>query len=96
MRRAANSCAAIGAEIADTQSRLHDEIAQRDAARHARNEAEVALARGREQLRAAERAAQEAGFAERAAAGTGSPKSRAGAKALAAQVAQQQGIARRS
>ena len=34
-------------------------------ARHARNEAEVELARGRERVRAAERAAQEAGFAER-------------------------------
>ncbi|HET9762141.1 MAG TPA: AAA family ATPase, partial [Casimicrobiaceae bacterium] len=35
------------------------------AARHARNEADVALARSREQVRVAERAAQEASFAER-------------------------------
>ncbi len=56
---------AIVAEIADLQSRLHDEMTQRDATRHARNEAEVALARGRERLRTAERVAQEAGFAER-------------------------------
>jgi chromosome segregation protein len=55
---------AIGREIADLQSRLHDELAKRDAARHARNEAEVAKERGRERLRTAERAAQEAGFDE--------------------------------
>ncbi|MGE5170796.1 MAG: chromosome segregation protein SMC [Rudaea sp.] len=55
----------IGAAIADRQSELHDVMARRETARHARNEAEVALARAREQLRAAERAAQEAGFAER-------------------------------
>jgi chromosome segregation protein len=58
---------AIGREIADLQSRLHDELALRDAARHARNEADVALARGRERVRLAERAAQEAGFAQRSA-----------------------------
>ena len=58
---------AIVREIADLQSRLHDEFARRDTARHARNEAEVAKERGRERLRAAERAAQEAGFAERSA-----------------------------
>jgi len=56
---------AISAEIADLQSRMHEEIAARETARHARNEAEVELARGRERVRAAERAAQEAGFAER-------------------------------
>ncbi len=56
---------AISAEIADLQSRMHEEIAAREAARHTRNEAEVELARGRERVRAAERAAQEAGFAER-------------------------------
>jgi len=56
---------AIVAQIADLQSRVHDELAKREAARHARNEAEVALARGRERLRLAELAAQEAGFAER-------------------------------
>jgi len=56
---------AISTQIADLQSRMHDEIAAREAARHTRNEAEVELARGRERVRAAERAAQEAGFAER-------------------------------
>ena len=57
--------AAIAADIADRQSQLHEQMARREAARHARNEAEVALARSREQLRNAERAAQEASFAER-------------------------------
>ncbi|MCC7327730.1 MAG: chromosome segregation protein SMC [Burkholderiales bacterium] len=57
--------AAIAAEIADQQSRLHDELARRESSRHARNEAEVELARGRERVRAAERAAQETSFAER-------------------------------
>jgi chromosome segregation protein len=56
---------AIAAEIADLQSRMHDEMAQRDALRHVRNEAEVALARSRDQVRVAERAAQEAVFTER-------------------------------
>jgi len=56
---------ALASEIADMQSRLHDEMAQRDTLRHVRNDAEVALARSREHLRAAERAAQEATFAER-------------------------------
>jgi len=57
----------IGAEIADLQSRLHDQIAEREDARHARNEAEVEKERARERVRVAERAMQEAGFAERSA-----------------------------
>ena len=52
-------------EIADLQSGLHDRFGARDAARTARNEHDVALARGRERLRVAERTAQEAAFAER-------------------------------
>ena len=56
---------ALAREIADAQSGLHDEMGRRDAARHATNEAEVAQARGRERARLAERAAQEAVFAER-------------------------------
>jgi len=55
------------AEIANLQSKLHDEFARRDVERSGCNEAEVALARGRERVRVAERAAQEAGFAERSA-----------------------------
>jgi chromosome segregation protein len=57
--------AAIDAEIADLQSALHDKLAARESARHARNEAEVTLARGREKVRLAERNTQEASFAER-------------------------------
>jgi chromosome segregation protein len=57
--------AGIDGEIADLQSALHDKLAARESARHARNEAEVALARGREKVRAAERATQEADFAQR-------------------------------
>jgi len=59
---------AIARAIADLQSALHDRYTERERARGARNEREVALVRGREVLRAAERAAQEAEFAERSAA----------------------------
>ena len=59
---------AIARAIADLQSALHDRYTERERARGARNEREVALVRGREALRAAERAAQEAEFAERSAA----------------------------
>ena len=58
---------ALVREIADRQSAMHDEFAQRERARAARNEAEVLLARGRERSRGAERAAQEAAYAERSA-----------------------------
>ena len=83
--------AALAAELADDQSALHDEIGRRDAARHATNEAEVALARGRERVRVAERVAQEASFAER------SCRDRLGElerrhESLAAQVVLQQGL----
>ncbi|HVF62830.1 MAG TPA: chromosome segregation protein SMC [Casimicrobiaceae bacterium] len=52
----------IGREIADLQSRAHDEYAERDRTRHLRNEAEVTREKGRERLRLAERTSQEAGF----------------------------------
>jgi chromosome segregation protein len=81
----------IVAEIADLQSHMHDEMAQRDAARHARNEAEVALARGRERVRAAERAAQEAGFAERSCRDRLAELERRG-ESLVAQAAQQRSL----
>jgi chromosome segregation protein len=58
---------AAGRAIADLQSQLHDIFSRRDAARSTRSEAEVARERGRERLRLAERAVQEAGFAERSA-----------------------------
>ena len=83
--------ATIVREIADLQSRLHDEIAQRDALRHVRNEAEVALARVREQLRTAERAAQEANFAERSCRDRLSEIARR-REGLGTQVAQQQAL----
>jgi chromosome segregation protein len=83
--------AAIAAEIADLQSRIHDEFAQRDAARHVRNEAEIALARGRERVRAAERAAQEASYAARSCRDRLAEIARR-RDGLATQVAQQQGL----
>ncbi|MGE5088310.1 MAG: chromosome segregation protein SMC, partial [Candidatus Levyibacteriota bacterium] len=89
--QASEQHAAIAAEIADMQSRFHDETARREAARHARNEADVALARARERLRSAERAAQEAGFAERSCRDRLAEISRR-RESLAAQVAQQQGL----
>ena len=55
----------LARELADAQSKLHDQLGKRDAVRDIGNEADLALARGRERLRNAERAAQEAAFAER-------------------------------
>ena len=57
--------AGIDGEIRSASERLATEMAQRETSRHAHNEAEVALARGRELVRTMERAAQEANFAER-------------------------------
>ncbi|MDR2244960.1 MAG: chromosome segregation protein SMC [Burkholderiales bacterium] len=57
----------IASEISEAQMQLHDEMTQRESLRHARNEVDVALARGRERVRNAENAAQEARFAERSA-----------------------------
>ena len=79
----------VAADLADAQSRLHDEIARREAGRHARNEAEVALARGRERVRVAERAAQEAAFTERSSRDRVVELERR-REALVVQVAQQQ------
>jgi chromosome segregation protein len=81
----------LAAELADAQLRFHDETARRDGARHARNEAEVALARGRERVRAAERTAQEAAFAERSCRDRMAELERR-REGLTAQVAQQQGL----
>jgi chromosome segregation protein len=80
---------ALAGDIADRQSQLHDLMARREGARHARNEAEVALARSREQLRNAERAAQEASFAERSCRERIADIARR-RESLGAQVAQQQ------
>jgi chromosome segregation protein len=83
--------AALQAEIADAQSRAHDELERREQLRHARNEAEVALARARERVRAAERATQEAGFAERSCRDRQAELQRR-RESLVAQMAQQQGL----
>ncbi len=81
----------LAAELADAQSALHEEAGARDAARHARNEAEVAQARGRERMRLAERAAQEAAFAERSCRERLAEQERR-REALAAQVVQQRAL----
>ena len=83
--------AALAAEIADAQSHMHDELARREGLRHARNEADVALARGRERLRMAERAAQEASFAERSCRDRIAELARR-RESLVAQVAQQEAL----
>ncbi len=82
---------ALGGELADAQSALHDEMAQREAARDARNEAEVAQARAREHARNAERTAQEAAFAERSCRDRLAELDHR-RESLVAQVAQQQGL----
>ena len=87
----AEAQATINGTIADLQSHLHDESARREAARNACSDAEAALARGREQLRNAERATQEAGFDERSCRDRIAELERRG-EALAAQVAQQQAM----
>jgi len=82
---------ATGGELAEAQSALHDEMVKRDAARHARNEAEVAQTKARERVRAAERASQEATFAERSC-GDRLAELQHRRESLAAQVTQQQGL----
>jgi len=80
---------ALATELADAQSALHEEFGKRDADRNARNEVEIAQARGRERARLAERAAQEAAFAERSCRERLAELERR-REALAAQVVQQQ------
>jgi chromosome segregation protein len=82
---------AIGAEIADAQSRLHDELAKRELARQSRNDVDAAMARGRERVRVAERVAQEAAFAERSGRERLAEMDRR-REGLTAQVDQQQGL----
>jgi len=79
----------VAAEIADLQSRLHDESARRDAADAGREQADAALAESHERLRAAELAHQEASFAERSCRDRIAELVRRG-ESLVAQVAQQQ------
>ena len=82
---------ALATELADAQSALHEEMATRDAARGARGNVDAAQAQGRERLRLAERAAQEAAFAERSCRDRLAELERR-REALAAQVAQQQAL----
>ena len=56
---------AIDVEIGECRTGLSSELVRREAALRLRSEAEVQMARGRERVRVAERAAQEAIFAER-------------------------------
>ncbi|HEY2862688.1 MAG TPA: chromosome segregation protein SMC [Casimicrobiaceae bacterium] len=86
-----DSMAAIDADIAAQRSRLGEQTSAGERGRHARNEAEVALARGRERSRTAERAAQEAGFAERSCRERIGELSRR-RDAIRAQVAQQESL----
>ncbi|HEY2817478.1 MAG TPA: chromosome segregation protein SMC, partial [Casimicrobiaceae bacterium] len=79
----------VTGEIADLQSRLHDESAGRDAASTAREEADAALAESHEHLRAAELAHREASFAERSCRDRIAELVRRG-ESLVAQIAQQQ------
>jgi len=81
----------VAAEIADLQSRLHDESARRDAAMKAREEADAALAESHEHLRAAELAHQEANFTERSCRDRIAELARRG-ESLVAQIAQQQAL----
>jgi chromosome segregation protein len=83
--------AAIDDGLRAGRERLAAELAQRDSTRHAVNEVEVALARGRERVRSAERAAQEAGFAERSSRDRLAELARR-RETLAAQLGQQQGL----
>ena len=81
----------LGAELADAQSRLHDELARREAMRNVRSDVEGTMASGRERLRLAERRAQESAFAERSCRERLAELERRRV-ALIAQVAQQQGL----
>jgi chromosome segregation protein len=83
--------AALARELADAQLALHDQFARRDSARYALNEAEVEFAHGREGVRVAERAAQEAQFAERSSQERLAELDRR-REALAAQTSQQRGL----
>src|SRR6185436_14995689 len=86
-----DATAAIDAEVAAQRTRLGAQTVERERAHHARNESEVTLARGRERSRAAERAAQEAGFAERSCRERIAELARR-REAIAAQVAQQEAL----
>jgi len=83
--------AAIEAEVASHRRRLDEMTRSRDAAQNARDAAEAALEQARERVHGAERATQEAGFAERSCAERLAEfaRNRAG---LEAQIEQQQAL----
>ena len=83
--------AAIDADLAADRRRLADAMRARDAGEAGRDEAELALAAARDRVHAAERATQEAGFAERSCRERLAEFSRR-REDLQAQVAQQQAL----
>ena len=85
---------ALALTVADAQSRSHDALAGRDGAREKINAAQTALDRGRESLREAERASQEADFTERSSKERLAEIDRR-SESLTAQVTQQQALAAR-
>jgi chromosome segregation protein len=85
------SLAAIDVEVAGSRQQLAEATQRHQSSLAARNDAELALARGRERTRAAERAAQEAGFAERSCRDRIAELSRR-REGIEAQVAQQQAL----
>ena len=83
--------AAIDADLAVDRRRLADAMRARNAGETSRNEAELALAAARDRVHAAERATQEAGFAERSCRERLAEFARR-REDLQAQVAQQQAL----
>ena len=86
-----DALARIEAEVAGARERLRAEAEQLDEARQKAGEAETALVGGRERVRTAELAAQDAGFAERACRERLAELSRR-REALQAQAAQQRSL----
>ncbi len=86
-----DALAAIDAAVAAGRTRLDEAMGERDAIRHTVNEAEVARERGRERVRVAELASQEAGFAERSSRERLAEFARR-RETLDEQLAQQQGL----
>ncbi len=86
-----DALAGIDAAIATERARLAAEARARHAAEHAREEADAALGRARERVRTAERATQEAGFAERSCRERLSEYARR-REGLDAQIAQQRAL----
>jgi chromosome segregation protein len=82
---------ALATELADAQIKLHDEHAACESARDAHSSAESEFVQAREGVRVAERAAQEAAFAERRCRDRAAELERR-SESLAAQIAEQRGL----